>query len=170
VLYDLGRYPGAIADASATGKISGTVMELPDDSDVLRALDEYEGFDPQSPETSEFVRERQEVELASGGTLLCWFYRYNRKIDAARVFPSGVWQKKYLEPISHRERGIPTTKLAALARQRKQKNSGGNSRVYRIAAATHRDPKIEVRRVEQLIGKAVSFAADEERGRPTTAK
>jgi len=98
VLYDLGRYPGAIADASATGKISGTVMELPDDSDVLRALDEYEGFDPQSPETSEFVRERQEVELASGGTLLCWFYRYNRKIDAARVFPSGVWQKKSLEP------------------------------------------------------------------------
>jgi gamma-glutamylcyclotransferase (GGCT)/AIG2-like uncharacterized protein YtfP len=98
VLYDLGHYPGAIADASATGKISGTVMELPDDSDVLRALDDYEGFDPQSPDTSEFVREQQEVGLASGGTLMCWFYRYNRKIDAARVFPSGEWQKKSLEP------------------------------------------------------------------------
>ena len=98
VLYDLGRYPGAIADAGAPGRISGTVMELPDDADVLRALDDYEGFDPQSPESSEFVRERQTVERASGGALLCWFYRYNGKIDAARVFPSGVWQKKSLEP------------------------------------------------------------------------
>jgi gamma-glutamylcyclotransferase (GGCT)/AIG2-like uncharacterized protein YtfP len=98
VLYDLGHYPGAIAGAGATGKISGTVMELPEDPAVLRALDDYEGFDPQSLAASEFVREQQEVELASGGTLMCWFYRYNRKIDAARVFPNGEWQKKSLEP------------------------------------------------------------------------
>jgi gamma-glutamylcyclotransferase (GGCT)/AIG2-like uncharacterized protein YtfP len=93
VLYDLGRYPGAIADAAATGRISGTVMELPDDGDVLRELDEYEGFDSRSPETSEFVRERQQVELASGGTLICWFYRYNGKTNAARVVQGGVWRK-----------------------------------------------------------------------------
>jgi gamma-glutamylcyclotransferase (GGCT)/AIG2-like uncharacterized protein YtfP len=93
VLYDLGRYPGAIAGAGAAGRISGTVMELPDDADVLRALDDYEGFDPQSPETSEFVRERQEVELASGGTLECWFYRYNGELRAAVAIANGVWRK-----------------------------------------------------------------------------
>lgn len=98
VLYDLGRYPGAIADAGAAGRISGTVMKLPDDGDVLRALDDYEGFDPQSPDTSEFIREQQVVELLHGGTLMCWFYRYNGKADAASVSPSGVWQKKSLEP------------------------------------------------------------------------
>lgn len=93
VLYDLGRYPGAIADAGASGRISGTVMELPHDGDVLHALDEYEGFDPQSPETSEFVRERKSVELPSGETLSCWFYRYNGKTNAARVVQGGVWRK-----------------------------------------------------------------------------
>ena len=92
VLYDLGHYPGAIADASATGKISGTVMELPDDSDVLRALDDYEGFDPQSPDTSEFIRERQKVEMANGGTLMCWFYRYNGPLDETQIIMSGSWR------------------------------------------------------------------------------
>jgi gamma-glutamylcyclotransferase (GGCT)/AIG2-like uncharacterized protein YtfP len=93
VLYDLGHYPGAIADAGAAGRISGTVMELPDDGDVLRALDEYEGFDPQSPDTSEFIRERQKVEMANGGTRMCWFYRYNGRTDAARVIQDGEWRK-----------------------------------------------------------------------------
>jgi gamma-glutamylcyclotransferase (GGCT)/AIG2-like uncharacterized protein YtfP len=93
VLYDLGRYPGAIADAGAAGRISGTVMELPDDADVLRALDDYEGFDPHSRESSEFVRERQKVEMANGGTLACWFYRYNGPADDLRRIASGEWRK-----------------------------------------------------------------------------
>ena len=39
VLYDLGGYPGAVADPSAIGKIVGTVMELPEDEGVLELLD-----------------------------------------------------------------------------------------------------------------------------------
>jgi gamma-glutamylcyclotransferase (GGCT)/AIG2-like uncharacterized protein YtfP len=92
-LYDLGRYPGAIADARAASKISGTVLELPEDPSVLHALDDYEGYDPHSPATSEFVRERQVVESAAGDTLECWFYRYNGKMGVARVIASGVWLK-----------------------------------------------------------------------------
>jgi len=93
VLYNLGHYPGAIADAGATGNISGTVMELPDDDAVLRALDEYEGFDPHSPESSKFVRERREDELANGGTLSCWFYRYNGRLVEKRRILSGSWRE-----------------------------------------------------------------------------
>jgi gamma-glutamylcyclotransferase (GGCT)/AIG2-like uncharacterized protein YtfP len=91
-LYDLGRYPGAIADTAAEGKISGTVLELPADPAFLYALDEYEGFDPQSPETSEFIREQQTVELADGRNLECWFYRYNGKTDEKQVISTGMWQ------------------------------------------------------------------------------
>jgi gamma-glutamylcyclotransferase (GGCT)/AIG2-like uncharacterized protein YtfP len=92
VLYDLGHYPGAIADAGAAGRISGTVMKLPDDGDVLRALDDYEGFDPQSPDTSEFIRKQQTIELAQGGTLMCWFYRYNGPLDEAQIIVNGSWR------------------------------------------------------------------------------
>jgi gamma-glutamylcyclotransferase (GGCT)/AIG2-like uncharacterized protein YtfP len=90
-LYDLGRYPGAIPDAGSPDQISGTVVELPEDRDILRQLDAYEGFDPDSAETSEYVRQRQTVELADGRTLECWFYRYNLPVRASQIIASGMW-------------------------------------------------------------------------------
>ena len=91
VLYDLGGYPGAVADPAAKSKIAGTVMELPEDKEILARLDKYEGFDPQSPATSEYIRERQVVELKTGGTVDCWFYRYNPKPRDSDRVESGVW-------------------------------------------------------------------------------
>ncbi|MGA2906236.1 MAG: gamma-glutamylcyclotransferase family protein [Terracidiphilus sp.] len=93
LLYDLGGYPGAIADPTAEGRIFGTVMEMPQDESVLERLDLYEGFDPNAPETSEYIRERQAVELKTGRTVECWFYRYNRESrDLPRV-ESGEWRR-----------------------------------------------------------------------------
>jgi gamma-glutamylcyclotransferase (GGCT)/AIG2-like uncharacterized protein YtfP len=91
VLYDLGGYPGAVADPNAKGRILGTVMELPEDEEILVRLDRYEGFDPQAPQTSEYIRERQFVELKTGGTMECWFYRYNRKPRDGTQVASGAW-------------------------------------------------------------------------------
>jgi gamma-glutamylcyclotransferase (GGCT)/AIG2-like uncharacterized protein YtfP len=94
VLYDLGRYPGGLADAQSNSKIAGTVMELPGDEGVLQALDAYEGFDPKSPDSSEYIRERQMAELADGGrTVECWFYRYNLPVSASQIIASGVWRR-----------------------------------------------------------------------------
>ncbi len=77
-LIDLGGYPGAVPDPESKSRIPGAVLELPADTTLLRQLDEYEGYDPNALETSEFVRVRQSVELSGGGTLQCWMYRYNR--------------------------------------------------------------------------------------------
>ena len=87
-LYDLGDYPGAVPDPEATGRISGIVMELPEDASFLNELDAYEGFDPQAPEASEFIRVRQLVELNDGGAVECWFYLYNREPDPTREIES----------------------------------------------------------------------------------
>jgi gamma-glutamylcyclotransferase (GGCT)/AIG2-like uncharacterized protein YtfP len=91
VLYDLGGYPGALADSIASGKIFGAVMELPDEEGLLERLDAYEGFDPQAPESSEYIRERQIVELKAGGMVECWFYRYNRRPRDGNRIESGAW-------------------------------------------------------------------------------
>ena len=91
VLYDLGGYPGAVADPSAKDRILGTVMELPEDEEILARLDRYEGFDPKTPQTSEYIRERQVAELKAGGTVKCWFYRYNRKPKDVDRVESGTW-------------------------------------------------------------------------------
>jgi gamma-glutamylcyclotransferase (GGCT)/AIG2-like uncharacterized protein YtfP len=68
------------------------VMQLPEDPGLLRRLDAYEEYDPQSRETSEYVRELQLVELSFGETLQCWFYRYNWKPDESRLIASGAWR------------------------------------------------------------------------------
>ncbi len=93
VLYDLGGYPGAVADPGAKGRITGTVMELPEEEGLLEQLDQYEGFDPRSPEASEYIRERQIVELKTGGTVECWFYRYNREPRNLPRVESGEWAR-----------------------------------------------------------------------------
>lgn len=79
-LYELDGFPGAVPDAQSKNRIRGLILELPEDAAVLSQLDEYEGYDPQHPESSEFIRVRQTVELSGGGTQECWIYRYNREL------------------------------------------------------------------------------------------
>jgi len=92
VLYDLGDYPGAVLDPASTRNISGTVFRLPEDEDVLHQLDEYEGFDQNSPDRSLFIRTLRIVTLDSGDTLPCWIYVYNQETGTARILPSGAYQ------------------------------------------------------------------------------
>lgn len=103
VLYDLGRYPGAVPDARSKSTISGTVMALPEDESALRQLDEYEGFDPKTSAISEFVRELQVAELADGRSLECWLYRYNLPASPAQIIATGVWRAKERERPSRRK-------------------------------------------------------------------
>jgi len=98
-LYDLGGYPGAVPDPAASSRIAGTVMQLPEDESFLARLDAYEGFNPASPETSEYIRARQRVELSEGGALECWIYRYNRKTDhLSRIEEDGESVKRWRKP------------------------------------------------------------------------
>ena len=77
-LVQLDGYPGAVPDPDSKNRIIGIVLELPDEESVLRQLDEYEGYDPDALDESEFIRVRIAVEMHDGGTLECWIYLYNR--------------------------------------------------------------------------------------------
>jgi gamma-glutamylcyclotransferase (GGCT)/AIG2-like uncharacterized protein YtfP len=88
-LYDLGAYPGAVLDALASAHIHGTVFELPDDEELLCALDLYEDFHSGNVESSLFVRSLQPVTLANGEIVQCWMYVYNRDASGARRILSG---------------------------------------------------------------------------------
>lgn len=92
VLYDFGRYPGAILSASGGG-IFGQVWRLPEDPGVLHALDRYEEFDPANLKDSEFVRKETSVELDTGGSQTCWIYLYNRHPGGAPVIADGMFVK-----------------------------------------------------------------------------
>jgi gamma-glutamylcyclotransferase (GGCT)/AIG2-like uncharacterized protein YtfP len=89
-LYDLGEYPGAVLNPRSRHQIHGTIFRLPEDADILRQFDDYEGFQPDSLETSLFLRELHPAVLTTTGqTLPCWVYVYNAKPDPARILPDG---------------------------------------------------------------------------------
>jgi gamma-glutamylcyclotransferase (GGCT)/AIG2-like uncharacterized protein YtfP len=94
-LYDLGEYPGAVLDEGSERRIPGTVFRLPDDADFLSALDEYEGFEPDCPEASLFVRVVCEVEMATGSSHSCSIYVYRRQVEGLRVLSN--WPAKFSE-------------------------------------------------------------------------
>ena len=93
-LYDLGEYPGAILSSSSRKRILGTVFELPEDPDVLKQLDEYEGFDPRKPTASLFVRKLHPVTLAAGQTVRCWIYEYNKRPKSGTLVANGHYKRK----------------------------------------------------------------------------
>ena len=93
VLYDLGGHPGAVLDPSSQQRIIGIINQLPEDTSVLAEFDAYEEFDPAAPESSPYLRVLHPVNLATGGTLQCWVYVYNRNPGSAPVIPGGKFRK-----------------------------------------------------------------------------
>ena len=86
-LYDLGSYPGAVLGCK--GRIRGRLFELPDEKDVLKSFDTYEGFMVARPHASEFVRRKCRALLEDGRKVICWIYEYNRNPLSARAIAGG---------------------------------------------------------------------------------
>jgi gamma-glutamylcyclotransferase (GGCT)/AIG2-like uncharacterized protein YtfP len=88
-LYSLGRFPGLVMDAGSGLKVFGVVMELPEDRNILAALDAYEEFYADEPKRSQFLRVQCAVSLHSGRSVACWVYVYNGGVEGARVIADG---------------------------------------------------------------------------------
>jgi gamma-glutamylcyclotransferase (GGCT)/AIG2-like uncharacterized protein YtfP len=87
-LFDLGIYPAAVP-ADDDSMVAGELYELLDPATVLGALDEIEGFRPNEPERSLYVRVMTDVTLDSGQSRPAWAYFYNAPLGRAERIPSG---------------------------------------------------------------------------------
>jgi gamma-glutamylcyclotransferase (GGCT)/AIG2-like uncharacterized protein YtfP len=101
-LYDFGRYPGVVL-AERGPRVQGEVFALPQDPEVLRRLDRYEGFLPGSPARSEFVRRSWPVTVPGRETLMCWVYEYARPPGQAALILGG----NYLRLVRQRAQRPP---------------------------------------------------------------
>ncbi len=87
-LYDLGAYPGAVLDPTAV--IQGCIVRV-GSADVWKALDNYEACpSPDSPDGL-FRRVRTTATLATGESIDCWTYVYNRPLNGAGLVECGCW-------------------------------------------------------------------------------
>jgi gamma-glutamylcyclotransferase (GGCT)/AIG2-like uncharacterized protein YtfP len=90
-LYSLGRYPGLVEAADATGLVHGEIYALNSPAISLKWLDTYEGIVPGNHDQNRYERVERPVELATGATLTAWVYLYRRGVTSLRLVPDGRW-------------------------------------------------------------------------------
>ncbi len=101
-LFDLGIYPAA-TPADDGSIVRGEVYEMLDSTAVLTALDEIEGYRPNEPERSLYLRELIDVSLDYGRVEKAWVYFYNAPLGRAQRIESG----DYLEHLKVKDAPEP---------------------------------------------------------------
>ena len=82
ILYDLGEYPGVVH--SENGEVQGELYELETGAKLLSKLDRVEGFRPEDPKNSLFIRSLTEVTLPDKKTTKAWAYFLSSKPAGAQ--------------------------------------------------------------------------------------
>ena len=100
LLYDLGRYPGAMSGGGIYDIVHGEVVLLADAVASLGWLDDYEGYAPNGDnneaDSNEYERAVRQVRLAGGETFDAWVYLLREApadADACRI-ASGRWESR----------------------------------------------------------------------------
>jgi gamma-glutamylcyclotransferase (GGCT)/AIG2-like uncharacterized protein YtfP len=86
-LFDLGLYPAAVP--ALEGLVWGEVYEMVEAETVLAALDEIEGYRPEDPDRSLYVRRIVDVRLPDGTPARASAYFYNAPLGKAPRIASG---------------------------------------------------------------------------------
>lgn len=100
ILYDLGKYPGAIPSESSDESVKGEVYELSHPQSAMKVLDEYEEYFPLKGRKSLFFRAAVPVSLDGRTRKHAWVYFYNGPTDKAHRIPTGDFRTKTSSPAS----------------------------------------------------------------------
>ena len=90
-LYRVNEYPGAIRSDDLQDVVYGEIYALKEPAAVLSTLDEYEDYEPGSPETSLYRREMTDITGADGRSMRAWIYLYNKSVEGLEAIPSGTY-------------------------------------------------------------------------------
>lgn len=95
-LYLLSAGFPAMVEADA-GEVFGEAMAFPDLDAALRDIDRLEGFRPDDPDGSMYLRIVRPVRLIrSGETMLAFCYLWNRPLPhGAALIPDGHWRGRF---------------------------------------------------------------------------
>jgi gamma-glutamylcyclotransferase (GGCT)/AIG2-like uncharacterized protein YtfP len=95
-LYDAGAYPAAIFLPESSGYVYGKIFVIRTPNEVLKQLDDYEGYGTDQAYPNLFIRERLKIETAKN-LIPCWVYLYNLPVDGLLPITSGNYFIKNLQ-------------------------------------------------------------------------
>jgi gamma-glutamylcyclotransferase (GGCT)/AIG2-like uncharacterized protein YtfP len=90
-LYDIGEYPGAVADSNSDQYVYGSIYQMDEPEKILAFIDDYEGFGDDQEQPNLFVRKLTTVETDIA-TIACWVYIYNLPVDSLLLIKSGKYE------------------------------------------------------------------------------
>ena len=80
-LYDIGKYPGAVPDDSGDMFITGEIIKIKAPVTVFEFLDNYEDYDDEDLQASEYCRKKEWFSLEGGVRIEAWIYWYNFPVN-----------------------------------------------------------------------------------------
>lgn len=90
-LYDLGAFPG-MKEGNNGSLVHGELYELVDPQTFFDTLDLIEGYWPEQPERSLYVRKLVRVST-SAGEKSAWVYLLNQPLAGLKAIPSGDYRQ-----------------------------------------------------------------------------
>lgn len=118
-LHGLGPYPGAVPVPDRSEKVFGQVFAIERSGRVLSALDAYEGYRPQHPYQSAFVRRATTaMQLSCQRPLTVWVYYYNGHPPWTSRLPSGDYLLALQRPNETGSLGVKGHRRGQLTRDR----------------------------------------------------
>ena len=91
-LYQATGFPVLVPDPQGTD-VTGEIYRVFAPQAAFLRLDPYEGFDPASPDTSDFRRDLVPVAMNDGRTLTAWAYIYQRQLFDLQPIPHGDYAR-----------------------------------------------------------------------------
>jgi gamma-glutamylcyclotransferase (GGCT)/AIG2-like uncharacterized protein YtfP len=83
-LYDIGKYPGAVPDDSGELFIKGEIIKIKAPGKVFKYLDNYEGYNVEDVQASEYCRSKEWFSLEDGTIVEAWIYWYNFAVNGKK--------------------------------------------------------------------------------------
>jgi gamma-glutamylcyclotransferase (GGCT)/AIG2-like uncharacterized protein YtfP len=91
-LYDIGDYPGAIADVGSDQYVHGSIYLMDEPEKILEFIDDYEGFGDDQTQPNLFIRIQAVIETDTS-KVECWVYVYNLPVEHLPRIRSGRYLK-----------------------------------------------------------------------------
>ena len=91
-LYQATDFPVLVPDPQG-GQVAGEIYRVFAPSAMFVRLDQYEGYDPSLPDTSEFRRDQVQVAMNDGRTVTAWAYVYQRPLFDLQPIPHGDYAR-----------------------------------------------------------------------------
>lgn len=88
-LYQISHYPGVVPSDNPAELVLGELYRLPDNQQILTALDRYEECSAEFSAPQLYRRLLQPVVLEKGHRVMAWVYVYNRSTDGLKQIVSG---------------------------------------------------------------------------------